>query len=129
MDGPPGQVEIRECPIRASLGVLGRKWALLVLRDVGFGDEPRFTDILRSNDGLTPRVLSKRLKELTEEGLITRHEEGPNRVWYALTQQGEDALPILHAFSAYGARHHADEVFADGQPRGPEAVRSLVARG
>ena len=107
------------CPIRSSMGVLGRKWALLVFRDVAFLGQTNFSDIMRHNHGLTPRVLSMRLKDLREEGLIERiSDQTDNRVVrHRLTRKGRDAIPILTALIQYGARHHAKQVFADGRPR------------
>ena len=57
----------KTCPIRSSLGVLGRRWSLLILRDVAFFRKVRFSDMLRTNSGLSPRLLSIRLKELQRE--------------------------------------------------------------
>jgi DNA-binding HxlR family transcriptional regulator len=106
------------CPVAASLGVLGRKWALLVLRDVAFYEDIRFSDILRNNEGLTPRVLTFRLRELLDEGFITKREGRDGReVVYDLTQKGKDAIPILTAFTSFGFVHHADRVFPDKKPR------------
>ena len=110
------------CPIHSSAGVLGRRWALAVLRDIAFCEGVRFSDLLRSNLGLTPRVLVMRLKDLQNEGVIQRVKDGRGGITYALTRQGEDALPILAAFSFYGMRHHAGEVFADGKPRNIDKV-------
>ena len=64
------QVRFIECPIRTSLGVLGKKWTMLILRDIGFLKIVRFNRILESISGLTPRVLSMRLRELEDEGFI-----------------------------------------------------------
>lgn len=64
------QVRFIECPIRISLGVLGKKWTMLIIRDIGFRRIERFNRLLESIPGLTPRVLSMRLKELEREGLI-----------------------------------------------------------
>lgn len=107
------------CPIRASLGVSGRKWALLELRDVAFFPPVRFSQIMRQNPGLTPRVLSMRLKELQAEGYIERVEDpatGRKRA-RRLTRMGRDTVPILTAFIQFGIRHHADKVFEDRKPR------------
>lgn len=108
------------CPIRASLGSLGRKWALLALRDIAFFRNVTFGRILRNNPGLTPRVLSMRLKDLREEGLIERlvEPEDGRDIRYRLTSKGDDIIPILTAFIQYGIRHHADRVFEDEKPRG-----------
>jgi DNA-binding HxlR family transcriptional regulator len=113
------RVGFNVCPIRSSLGVLGRRWTLLVLRDISFFPEARFSDMLRNNSGLSPRVLSIRLRELQSEGLIERSEVPghPRDVHYRLTRKGEDVIPILSAFIQYGAKHRAHEVFKDGKSR------------
>jgi DNA-binding HxlR family transcriptional regulator len=122
----------KSCPIAASMGVFGRKWALVVLRDIAFRTEPRFSDILRWNKGLTPRVLSWRVQELEAEGLVVRVPgEDKREVRYELTPKGRDAIPILASLIFFGAKHLADEVFADGKPRSmttmfPDGQRELL---
>lgn len=117
-------VPFERCPIRASLGVFGRKWALLVLRDVAFFRAMSFGQILHRNPGMTPRVLSMRLRDLQKEGVIERIEDPNDKrsVRYHLTTKGDDVVPILTAFIQYGIRHHADLVFQDGKPRTLEDV-------
>ena len=106
------------CPIRSSLGVFGRKWALLVLRDVALKTHTRFSDILRGNPGLTPRVLVFRLRELEAEGLIRRRTKDDRReVHYVLTPAGRDTIPILTALIYFGSKRRAYEVFRDRRPR------------
>jgi DNA-binding HxlR family transcriptional regulator len=119
----PG-VNFAECPIRASLGVLGKKWTLLVLRDIGILGIDRFNRILDSLPGLTPRVLSMRLKELEKEGFIEciEEEKSPMVVRWTLTEKGKDALPILLQFTAFGSKWHADMVFEDRTPRRPNEL-------
>jgi len=89
------------------LGVqrLGRKWTLLILRDLAFLKSSRFGEILKNNPGLTPRVLARRLREMEVEGLISRTRTGL-AVNYRLTPKGEDAVYILLAFLRYGLRHY-----------------------
>lgn len=120
----PPAVPFAFCPIRASLGVLGRKWALLVLRDISFFGRIRFTGILRNNPGLGPRILSLRLRELEAEGYIRGFAIGEDRreVVYRLTRKGLDAMPILTSFIQFGIRYHARRVFEDREPRELEEV-------
>ena len=92
-------------PIRESVKRLGKKWALLILRDMAFLKLDRFGQILRNNPGLTPRVLSRRLDQMEAEGLVRRVEEHA-AVRYELTDRGEDAVFILLAFLRYGIKHH-----------------------
>jgi DNA-binding HxlR family transcriptional regulator len=123
-------VEFAQCPIRTSLGVLGKKWTMLVLRDIGFLGVDRFNRLLDSIHGLTPRVLSMRLKELEEEGFIECVENGksPMVVRWTLTEKGRDALPILLLFTAFGSKWHADVVFKDKAPRTPDELFQPGAR-
>jgi len=112
-------VPFKACPIQVSLGVLGKKWTMLILRDIAFLKVDRFNQILRTLPGLTPRVLSMRLKELEESGLIRQVENknAPRLVRWALTEKGEDTMPIMMSFIEFGSRWHADEVFEDRIPR------------
>jgi DNA-binding HxlR family transcriptional regulator len=107
------------CPIRASLGLLGRKWALVVLRDIAFWPDQTFGQLLVRSKGLTPRVLTNRLRELRAAELIEKladsHDE--RKIHYRLTEKGKDVVPILMALSAFGLRHLAPEVDPDGRPR------------
>lgn len=127
------KVRFAECPIKATLGVLGRKWTMLILRDIGFRKIDRFNRLLGSIPGLTPRVLSMRLRELEEEGFIkcAENQESPMVVRWALTEKGGDTLPILLRFIAFGSKWYPEEVFGDKRPRmlnelfKPEAVRII----
>ncbi|MCI4326023.1 MAG: helix-turn-helix transcriptional regulator [Thermoplasmata archaeon] len=107
------------CPIRASLGILGRKWALVVLRDVAFWPDQTFGQLLARSEGLTPRVLTNRLRELRSEELIEKlsdpHDD--RKVHYRLTSKGKDVVPVLMALSAFGLRHLAPQVTPDGKTR------------
>ena len=112
--------EMVSCPIAASLGVLGREWALIVLRPITFCHETTFGVILKLNPGLTRRVLAKRLVELRgaalmERGVATRDDK--RFVTYRLTQKRRDVVPVLTSLVSFGIEHHADSVFSDKKPR------------
>ncbi|MGA8302679.1 MAG: helix-turn-helix domain-containing protein [Thermoplasmata archaeon] len=103
--------------MKASLDVLGRKWALLVLRNIGLYRTQRFNEMLRITPGLTKRVLAMRLKELERAGFIRAVERGRNYTRWGLTAKGEDALPILMTLVNFGSKWYAEQVFADRRPR------------
>lgn len=113
-----------QCPIKSSLGVLGKKWTMLILRDIGFRKIDRFNRLLESIPGLTPRVLSARLRELEREGIIesVKEKDSPAIVRWSLTEKGRDTLPILVRLIAFGSKWHADEVFEDKRPRSLEEL-------
>jgi DNA-binding HxlR family transcriptional regulator len=112
-------VEFKDCPIRVSLDVLGKKWTLLILRDIAFLKIDRFNQIRRTIPGLTSRVLVMRLRELEESGLIEPVviQDKPRLVRWALTEKGKDTVPILMSFISFGAKWYSNVVFEDKQPR------------
>ena len=105
-------------PIRESVKRLGRKWTLLLLRDMAFLKLTRFGQFLRNNPGLTPRVLSRRLAEMEEEGLLERIATA-DRVAYRLTSRGEDAVFILLAFLRYGIKHRSGAPATERETHSP----------
>jgi DNA-binding HxlR family transcriptional regulator len=106
-------------PIKPDLGVLGRKWALLILADVGLRKVDRFSGLLRSNPRLNSRVLSRRLRELEEAGMIERSEKkpAPGPVRWTMTEKGVDILPAIIRLIAFGARWHTENPFQGRLPR------------
>ena len=121
------QVKIKNCPIRTSLGVLGKKWTMLIIRDIGFLRINRFNRILESIPGLTPRVLSMRLRELEKEEIIhcTQIKREQTMVIWNLTDKGKDVLPILLMLTAFGSKWYSEHVFEDKKPRRLDEVFSL----
>jgi DNA-binding HxlR family transcriptional regulator len=118
------QVRFIKCPIRTSLGVLGKKWTIMIIRDIGFLKINRFNRLLESIHGLTPRVLSMRLKELEKEGFIecTKQKKSPMMVLWRLTEKGKDTLPILMQLTAFGSKWYSDVVFEDKRPRNLQEI-------
>jgi DNA-binding HxlR family transcriptional regulator len=113
----------------------GLKSNLFILRDIGFLKIVRFNRILESIPGLTPRVLSMRLRELEDKGFIACEggKREPIEVVWKLTEKGRDTMPILIQLTAFGSKWHADVVFEDKRPRSlneifpqPEARRIMM---
>ena len=113
------QVSYMKCPIKTSLGVLGKKRTMLIIRDIGVYKITRFNRLLESIAGSTPRILSMRLKELEKKGFIERAKEkrSPIIVPWRLTVKGKDTLPILMQLVAFGSKWCPDVVFEDKMPR------------
>jgi DNA-binding HxlR family transcriptional regulator len=94
------------CPIGRALALVGDAWSMLILRDAGFG-LTRF-DQFRSSLGIAPNILTRRLKALTEAGLLEKrsYSERPPRDEYVITEAGRDFLPVLQVIGAWGRRHN-----------------------
>ena len=86
-------------PMKPDLGVLGRKWVLLILADIGLRQVDRFSGLLRSNPMLNSRILSRRLQELEEAGMIRRieKERAPGPVRWAMTEKRNRYSPSHHS--------------------------------
>jgi len=113
----PMKVEFLSCPVQASLKVLGREWAFLVLTSIALFRANRFNDMLRAMPGLSKRLLTMRLSELESAGFIVRAESRRRFVRWELTAKGADVVPILLTMVRFGAKWYADEVFADQMSR------------
>jgi DNA-binding HxlR family transcriptional regulator len=93
------------CPIARGLDLIGDRWSMLILRDVGRGFT-RF-DQIRTSLQIAPNILSARLATLTRLGLLTRqrYSETPPRDEYVLSEAGQDFVPVLAAIGAWGRKH------------------------
>ncbi|HEV3355585.1 MAG TPA: helix-turn-helix domain-containing protein [Pseudonocardiaceae bacterium] len=93
----------RICPAAAALDVVGERWSLLVVRELGYGVH-RFDQIVRFT-GAPRDVLADRLRKLVAEGVIERRPycERPKRFEYHLTERGERLRPVLDALSRWGS--------------------------
>lgn len=114
------KIRFADCPISSSLGVLGKKWALLIIRDMAGFKLDRFNQFLKSLPGISPKVLAVRLKELEREGFIKKTVEKPNRpmiVRWSLTEKGIDTIPIEMMLTAFGSKWNANMVFGDKKSR------------
>lgn len=91
----PMKVEFLSCPVQASLKVMGREWAFLVLTSIALFRAQRYNEMLRAMPGLSKRLLTKRLRELEIAGFIVRAESRRGYVRWELTEKGADVVPIL----------------------------------
>lgn len=82
--------------------LLDERWTMLVVRELVTGSR-RFNDLRRGLPRMSPTLLSKRLSQLTQAGLIQRHAEGQD-VRYLLTPAGEELRPVVEALGAWGVR-------------------------
>lgn len=114
------KVDFAECPVEASLGVLGKKWTIPIIRDIGVYGRERFSYLLKSLPSVPPKVLATRLKQLEKDGFLSRFVEKsvpPMIVRWSLTEKGLDAIRIGMMLGAFGSKWNADVVFDDKRPR------------
>lgn len=92
------------CGIARAMGVIGDRWAVLVVRELMFGPR-RFTQIRAGLHGVSPNVLSQRLRDLEESGVTARVEHTSFGVtFYDLTERGHALEPVLIELGRWGSR-------------------------
>ncbi|MDF2989407.1 MAG: transcriptional regulator, HxlR family [Eubacterium sp.] len=93
-----------KCPIETAIDLIGSKWTFLIIRDLLIDGTVRFGDFLRSLEGISPKTLSVRLRELERYGIITRtvYPEIPPRVEYTLTEKGRQLETVFIEIKKWG---------------------------
>ena len=113
-------VTFADCPVQASLGILGKKWTFLIIREISTYGRDRFSRLLKALPGIPRKVLATRLGELELEGFIQKYVEKsvpPRVVKWSLTEKGVDAVRVAMMLAGFGSRWYADTVFDDKRPR------------
>ena len=93
------------CPVCHALGLVGERWALLVVRELLKGPK-RYTDLLEGLPGVGTNVLAARLKELEAGGIVRKRKLPPPAAStvYELTEYGQELEEPLYALARWGAR-------------------------
>ncbi len=110
--------ELKSCPIEATFRIIGKKWTVLIIREMLRGTM-QFNRFLENIEGITPKVLTERLQELQKFGIVSRRivSEYPIRVEYNMTDLGREFEPVLLAAASFSMRNMPKIVFKDGKPR------------
>lgn len=95
-----------QCPVETTLMLIDDKWKTLIIRDLREGTK-RFGELKKSLSGISQKVLTANLRDMEENGLLTRETfpEVPPRVEYTLTELGCSMFPILDAMAEWGTKY------------------------
>jgi DNA-binding HxlR family transcriptional regulator len=129
------------CSVAKALDVVGDRWTILIVRELLLQGRCRYTDLQYGLPGIATNLLSERLRELEDHGLIHREAAPPPvaTTLYDLTDVGRELEPVLRALGQWGVRFMpeptGDEAFRshwlafpvseflrDGEPDGPHVV-------
>jgi len=93
-------------PVQTTLDVIGGKWKPLILWHLG-EKTLRFSELNRSITGITQKMLTQQLRELENDGLITRkiYPQIPPKVEYSMTAYGKTLEPVLQSMCNWGEKH------------------------
>jgi DNA-binding HxlR family transcriptional regulator len=95
-----------ECNLTYAIQLMGGRWKLLILMRLE-NDRQRFGELSKQIPNITDRMLTLQLRELEQDGLITRkaYAEVPPRVEYEMTDIGRDLLPVCAGLHDWGTKH------------------------
>src|SRR5690349_20079971 len=108
------------CAIAQALDVIGERWALLVVRELVLGPK-RFTDLLAGLPGVSSDVLTQRLRDLSDTGVVRRRRLGPPAAaWvYELTEWGAELEDIILDLAQWV---HKSPLLRYDLPLGPDSL-------
>jgi DNA-binding HxlR family transcriptional regulator len=108
------------CPVAKTLEILGDRWTLLIIRDMLTGTT-HFNELERGLPGISRGLLSSRLRQLQQAGIIEKqlHDSGRKTTAYQLTQSGHELLSVIMSLQGWG------EAWAFGDPM-PEELNPVL---
>ncbi|MCB2410817.1 winged helix-turn-helix transcriptional regulator [Hymenobacter lucidus] len=125
---PPTHTECNSAmrSVRDALDLLGGKWKLPII--VGLTSGPRrFKQLQREVAGITAKMLSKELKELEMNGLLTRQvqaDAAPVAVTYTLASYGDSLFPVIEALRDWGQQHRTRIMHPGAAAAAPETAEA-----
>lgn len=107
------------CSVAKALDVVGDRWILLIVRELLTQGPCRYTDLKSGLPGIATNLLSDRLRDLEQAGLVRREEAAPPvaTTLFHLTETGAELEPVLRALGSWGLRYMT-------QPRDGDEFRS-----
>ena len=92
------------CPVAKALEVLGERWTILIVRELLMGGS-RFNELQRGLNQISPTMLTRRLNELSDAGIVIRKKiPGQRGYEYFLTEMGNELLPVVESIGNWGMR-------------------------
>jgi len=95
---------MQQCPVEQAIRIVGGKWKLLVLRSLLLNGPQRYNELLRTVTAISPKELTRNLRELTHAGLVARGSETDRMARYDLTKLGKGLMPTFKALLIWGKK-------------------------
>jgi len=103
----PGSDRRSECPLNASVEMLGDRWSLLLIRDMMLRGFRSYKEFMECYEGIATNILADRLRKLIANGIITAEPDPTDgrKLTYFLTAKGIDLAPVLTEMVLWASRH------------------------
>ncbi|MDG1332856.1 MAG: helix-turn-helix domain-containing protein [Crocinitomicaceae bacterium] len=104
-------------PMRDALDIFGGKWKIPIITALSFYQSCGFKELERIVEGITPKMLSKELKHLEENLLVSRKVEDtrPVTVSYSITEYGKTCSSVMSELYRWGVEHRKKVHNIDGE--------------
>lgn len=118
-----------DCPIAASLDIIGDRWTLLVLRDMLLGGRSHFSEFAE-NESIATNILTDRLATLVQWEIIERipDPDDGRKYLYRPLPPAIELLPVIAELAAWGLKYSAVDAPADLNPLSDPATRKKLVR-
>ena len=112
MAQPPNRYN---CPLDATMSIIEGRWKCTIICILAKNGPLRFSELQKRIGPITSRILSKQLKELEEDQMVSREEdsEGRVKVTYSLAPRGRSILPVLSHMAAWGLENRFTQVITE----------------
>ncbi|HWO29293.1 MAG TPA: helix-turn-helix domain-containing protein, partial [Candidatus Acidoferrum sp.] len=96
-----------ECPLNASVEMLGDRWSLLIIRDMMLRGFRTYKEFLQCYEGIATNILGDRLHKLVSYGILTSEPDPSDgrKLIYSLTAKGIDLAPVLTEMVLWASSH------------------------
>ncbi len=115
------------CEKELTLSILSGKWKIVILWHLGHEGPHRFGELFRLFKNISNRILTKQLRELEQDNIITRieYDENPPHVEYLMSERGRTLLPIVDMMFDWGRENmkHYAELARKSQKKKPAPVK------
>ena len=93
-----------QCPVERAIHAIGGRWKMLLLRTLMLDGPQRYNALLRGIAGISPKELTRNLRELEAFGLVQRDSGGRQQASYSLTAVGQELGPAFEKLIPFGER-------------------------
>jgi DNA-binding HxlR family transcriptional regulator len=109
--------QFKQCPIHHTFQMIGKKFTVLIMRNMMLFGHRHFNEFL-GIEGINPKTLSQRLKEMQRNGLVERrvNTDTPISIEYFLTERGRAFKPVLEQLMLFSLQQYPGQVCKGGQP-------------
>jgi DNA-binding HxlR family transcriptional regulator len=95
---------VEKCPVEEAIRIIGGKWKLLVVRSLLLNGPQRYNELLKTVTAISPKELTRNLRELTKAGLVMRASGIGQMRQYDLTGLGKGLMPTFKKLLTWGKK-------------------------